>query len=335
MRTDDVFAWLLSSTPWTRYRTQVDLLGLSEMLPEVASSRQAMVTHAQVQNLIGELSLWPETALRTHKDANHPLHKLAFLADLGITAADPGMDSMVRNIMAHQSAEGPFQVLINIPSHFGGSGKDDWNWLLCDAPLLVFALSKLGFRDDPRVLRAMAALLALVQDNGWPCAAAPKLGKFRGPGRKDDPCPYATLVMLKALATKEEWQAHPAAQIGAETLLTLWDQRKARKPYLFGMGTDFLKAKAPLIWYDLLHVLDVLTNFVWLRSDGRLLEMVEMLRSKAEPDGRLTPESVWLAWKTWDFGQKREPSPWLTFLAHRILRRMEHESQTVPSPRRY
>ncbi len=28
----------------------------------------------------------------------------------------------------------------------------------------------------------------------------PALGKFRGPGRKDDPCPVANLYALKALS---------------------------------------------------------------------------------------------------------------------------------------
>ncbi|MDZ7264995.1 MAG: hypothetical protein ONB16_10450 [candidate division KSB1 bacterium] len=323
MRTDDVVAWLLSGNPWTRYRTQIDLLGLSETQSEVASSREAMINHPLVRNLVSELSQWPGAVLRSHKDANHPLHKLTFLADLGIPADDPGLQSTLEKIIAHQATEGPFQVLINIPAHFGGTGKDEWNWMLCDAPLLVYALAKLGFVDDPRLMQAVGYLLERVRDNGWPCASAPALGKFRGPGRKDDPCPYANLAMLKALSVTEKWRAHPAVPLGAEALLNLWVQRATKKPYLFGMGTDFLKLKAPLIWYDLLHVLDVLTCFPGLKTDPRLLEMVDILKSKARSDGRFMAESIWLAWKEWDFGQKREPSPWLTLVAHRILKRLE------------
>jgi hypothetical protein len=29
-----------------------------------------------------------------------------------------------------------------------------------------------------------------------------------------------------------------------------------------------------------------------------------------------------MAWKEWDFGQKREPSPWLTLMVHRALKRI-------------
>jgi hypothetical protein len=103
----------------------------------------------------------------------------------------------------------------------------------------------------------------------------------------------------------------------------LWTQRKEKKYYLFAMGSGFMKLKAPLIWFDLLHVLDVLTCFPWVRQDARVHEMADILRPRADADGRFTPESIWMAWKDWDFGQKKIPSVWVTFLALRILKRMQ------------
>jgi len=148
------------------------------------------------------------------------------------------------------------------------------------------------------------------------------LGKFRGPGRKDDPCPYATLVMLKMLSQLDEWKDSKEARVGAECLLNLWKKSKELHPYMFYMGTDFRKAKAPFIWYDILHVLDVLSQFEWLRNDKRIKEMVETVKSKANSEGKYSPESEWKAWKGWDFGQKKQPSRWLTFLVLRILKRI-------------
>ncbi len=91
---------------------------------------------------------------------------------------------------------------------------------------------------------------------------------------------------------------------------------------MFYMGTDFRKLKAPFVWYDLLHVLDVLSKFSWLSEDARLREMLAVLADKADEAGRFTAESVWTPWKDWEFGQKREPSRWLTFLAWRILNKI-------------
>jgi len=132
----------------------------------------------------------------------------------------------------------------------------------------------------------------------------------------------ANLLMLKLLAQSPAYHDAPSVRIGVETLLSLWEQRKERRPYLFAMGSGFAKLKAPLIWYDILHVTDVLTRIPWARGDSRLLEMVEIVRSKADEEGRFTAESVWRDWKGWDFGQKREPSRWVTLVAQRVSLRV-------------
>ena len=90
------------------------------------------------------------------------------------------------------------------------------------------------------------------------------------------------------------------------------------------MGNDFRKLKAPLIWYDLLHLTEVLSQFEWIYNDPRFLEMINLLSTKADENNRYTADSVWMAWKEWEFGQKKDPSGWLTFLVLRILKRVGH-----------
>ena len=316
--------WLLSGPPWVQYRTRLDLLGQSERSKDVQAARQAMLDQPQVQALVSELAEWPGPPLTRHNDANHLLHKLTFIADLGLRATDPGVDRIVDRVLAHQAAEGVFQVKVNIPTHFGGTGKDQFAWMLCDAPSIVYALAKLGVKDR-RVKVAAKYLAGLIRDNGWPCAATPELSKFHGPGRRSDPCPYANLIALKALAQTREWHDDDVCRLGAETLLQLWQHRTEQRPYLFAMGTDFAKLKAPLIWYDVLHVTEVLTQFEWLHKDKRLNEVAAIVTAKADDQGRFTPESIWQAWRDWDFGQKREPSRWLTLVAVRASNRLiEH-----------
>lgn len=318
--------WLLAGEPWIEYRTRLDLLGQSENDPNVKAARKSMLADSRIRNLICELSGWPGTVISSHKSASQPFHKLTFVADLGIKADDPKMDKIIARILKRQSPEGPFQLPMNIPTHFGGTGQDQWAWALCDAPLVVYSLVKFGLNSEPPVKAAIEYLAGLLRDNGWPCAVSKELGKFRGPGRKDDPCPFANLAMLKALSELEEWRDSRACRVGADILLTLWDESVTRHPYMFYMGTDFRKPKAPFIWYDLVHVLDVLSRFSWLRKDARLLDMLAILKSKADRQGRFTLESVWTAWKEWEFGQKKEPSRWLTLSAWRIIRRVETSS---------
>jgi hypothetical protein len=314
--------WLLSGPPWVQYRTRLDLLDQTERSKEVKTVRQAMLDHPQVQALLSELADWPGSALNRHNDASHLLHKLVFIADLGLRANDPGVEQIVDRVLGHQSAGGAFQVRVDIPVRFGGTGKDQFAWMLCDAPSIVYALAKMGV-NDRRVKIAAKHLASLLRDNGWPCVATSDVGKFRGPGRKTDPCPYATLISLKALSQMRERHDSEVCHPGAEALLGLWQHRKEQRPYLFAMGTDFAKLKAPLIWYDILHVTDVLTQFEWLRQDKRLREMVAIVESKADDAKHFTPESIWQAWREWDFGQKREPSAWVTLIALRVLQRMK------------
>jgi hypothetical protein len=214
--------------------------------------------------------------------------------------------------------------LVNINPRYGGTGEDQFAWMLCDAPLVTYAMVKFGLREMPEIQASRNHLVRLLRENGWPCAVSPEAGNFRGPGRKTDPCPYANLVMLQLLAQFPELHADPVLRTGVETLLSLWEQRRERRPYLFAMGTDFTKLKAPLVWYDILHVTDVLSQIPWAIEDERLQDMIEILENKADPDGKFTAESIWMDWKKWEFGQKKEASRWITFLVQRILKRSQN-----------
>jgi hypothetical protein len=315
--------WLLEGDSWVRYATQVTLLGYDSQSDAVAASKAATLSDPAVRALLDDITRWPWPPLTRHNDAAHPLHKLAFLASIGCSASDPGIDGVVDRLLADQSPEGAFRITLQTYPRFGGSGEPELGWMLCDGPLVAATLCELGLSQDSRVQHAMGYYVSLVQQNGWPCVVDAAMGRFRGPGKREDPCPYATLLMLRALSGLDREQDHPAARIGVETLLDLWDQRRERRPYLFAMGTHFARLKAPLIWYDIVHVLDVLSRYPWVYPEPRFREMMAILTAKADDQGRYTPESVWTHWKGWDFGQKKTPSRGLTLIIRRILSRVQ------------
>jgi hypothetical protein len=185
----------------------------------------------------------------------------------------------------------------------------------------MYSVVKMGAGDDVETRKGIDYLLSLKRENGWPCVVSKEQGKFRGPGRKDDPCPYVNLIMLQLLSLFPEHKDSPTSRTGVECLLSCWETSKERHPYMFFMGTDFRKLKAPFIWYDILHVTDVLSHYDFALKDKRFTEMLNLINEKADKDGLFTPESVWKAWEGWDFGQKTKPSPWLTFLIYRINKR--------------
>ena len=323
--TSDTIQWLLESDePWTRYRTMVDLLGCSENDPDVQEARAEMLDHPLVQVLVDGVNEWPGYPLKRHNDAKHPLYKFSTLADFGVRADDPGMQTAIRSVMSHQSEDGPYQVIVNIPKAFGGTGEDQWTWILCDFPTLLYSLLAMGTGDDPGVQKAVDFLAGLVDENGYRCKGDPALGKFRGPGRREHPCPIANVYALKALSMVPDYLDSPATRTAAESLLSHWELQGQQKYYLFGIGTDFRKLKYPFVWYDILHVVDVLSRFPFVRDDPRFLEMLETITSQADEDGRYTASSMYMAWKGWSFADKKNPSPWLTYLVQRIESRVSN-----------
>ena len=279
---------------------------------------------ARIDDIVDSLGAWPGEVVNSHRSAGTLYHRLEFLADIGVKESDhPSLPRVLDRVMEDPDPDGPFRVVGKVSEAYGGTGIAKPGWALCDTPILAYAVAEMGRADDARVRRAIAPLRALALDRGWPCAVSPELGKWRGPGRKGDPCPYATLAMLKALSAFDDLRGSPEAVGGALCLLDLWERSRDLHPYMFFMGTDFRKLKAPFVWYDLLHVAEVLSRIPAARGDPRFRDMLALIRSKADAEGRYTPESVWTAWKDWDFGQKKVPSDWMDALVARTLARAD------------
>jgi hypothetical protein len=312
---------LFSAEPWTAYSAHVRLGGPGGEA-RAEELRKASVASPLVRGLVEELGDWPGKPLASHKSAEQLFHKLSLAAELGLRRGDPGANAVAAKAMKHRSAEGPFGLQMNINPAHGGSGENLWAWALCDAPVILRALARMGWDDAPAVAESVDYLAGLERpEGGWPCAVSKSLGSFRGPGKKGDPCPYATLVMLELLLELPERRASPSVGRAADCLLGLWERSRTDHPYIFYMGTDFRKLKAPLIWYDLLHVLDALVRVPGIAKDKRLAEMLDLLEAKARPDLLFTPESVFQTWKGYDFGQKKESSLFLSVIALGILTR--------------
>lgn len=320
---NEVLTFLKSKDDYVKYNTLLHLEENDYSLEDKQKLKEELVfSDNRVQNILDELNSWPGPPLKTHKKMTLPIHRLSFLAEIGVDRHDKVMEPVFEKIFARQSEEGPFEILINIPKAFGGTGTDEYAWVLTNAPVIISALFKMGFTDDDRVIKALEYLTGRVEDYGWPCMASPKLGKFKGPGRKADPCPYATALMLKSLSRHSNYADSEAAHIGTETILHHWEVQKEKKFYMFGIGTDFKKLKAPRMWYDIVHIVDILSYFPWVLNDVRFQAMIEVIKNKADDKGLFTPESIYLPAKEWDFGQKKFPSRWLTYIVSALLKRI-------------
>lgn len=321
---DNLSELFLSGPNWMKLRLfQSGLIYSNQMFLETELRKQVMAD-VEINNLLDQLVTWPKPVLKRHNDADHLIHKLSFLAELGLSYEDdPRLKIVLDKIRDNLSDEGYPQVLTNIGKGYGGSGKDELAWMLCDTPLLLFILKKFNTPFCENIFsNAFNQLSLLVRENGFPCAVSPLLGKFRGPGRKDDPCPYTNLLILKLVTLFPNEYNKPFVQFSITSLLDLWEERKNKKPYLFAMGSGFEKIKLPFIWFDIFHTVQVLSYFPLARQDQRFVEMAKLLFLKADSDGKFQPESIWRAWRDWEFGQKKETSIWMTFNVYQIKHRL-------------
>jgi hypothetical protein len=310
---------LLSSEAWIAYSA---LTRLGDPSPEeLEKARKASIASPLVRTLVKELGEWPGTPLASHKSAAQLFHRLSLAVELGLRRGDRGASAIGAAVMKHRSAEGPFGLPMKIGAAYGGSGEEQLGWALCDAPVILRSLIRVGYSEEKAILESVSYLAELRIDSGWPCAVSKALGGFRGPGKKTDPCPYATLVMLELLLEIPAYKDGPEIRSAAECLLGLWQNSRVEHPYIFYMGNDFRKLKAPLLWYDLLHILEALTKVEAVAKDKRLADMLDVLEAKAGPDLLFTPESVYQAWKAYDFGQKNVASAYLSTIALGILAR--------------
>jgi hypothetical protein len=130
----------------------------------------------------------------------------------------------------------------------------------------------------------------------------------------------ANVYALKALSMVPKLEDNPAVLRAVRVLLDHW--RDGTRKYLFGVGTDYRRLKYPYVWYNILHVAEVLSRFPSARLDLRLGEMVDSITAQSDEDGRYTAGSMYRAWRGWSFANKKQPSPWLTLLVLRIQDRM-------------
>jgi len=310
-------SFLNSSIPYVAYNAARALGD-----PRIAGFKARLYADGRINGLIDELNDWPGTVLSSHKSARQCFHKLALLADLGLEADHPGMKAVIGKVLRHRDGNGVPLLPMRIGENHGGTGETKGAWALCDAPITLYALITMGVRDEG-VMRAVEYLAGRRQCPAWGCVVSEALDSWRGPGKKADPCPYATLIMIKLLLASDPERYAGAITDAAGELLRLWTHSLTEHPYLFYMGNDFRKLKLPFIWYDVLHVVDVLSRIPAIRTSQAFSGMLGIVCGYELPGSGFIPGSVYQEFRDWDFGQKKVPSEWLGLKVALLLARLD------------
>jgi hypothetical protein len=317
---NDPVPWLLESNPWTKYRTLVNLLELPDSSAEVQRAKEELFQDPQIRGLIKDTSGWFPQSITRHNDAKISHYKLMMLAEFGLDMQDQEIQNLVKLVMNRREEE-MFAARQTLPQKGKGFEKPDpnaneWHAIPCDSPLILYSLMLLGVKS-PQIVRAVEILKEKWKtEQGWFCHFFFVESQFK---KLNIGCPMAGLMALQVFSLFPDLKESQYARNAFAP--TAFHKDYGKTLYYFGRSKKFWAFKYPFVWYNALYLADVLTRFEFLHGHALVKELVAWIEESQDENGRFKPTSMFRAYKGWDFSNKKEPSPWMTFLCCRILKR--------------
>jgi len=317
---NDPTPWLLESNPWTKYRTLIDLIELPENSEQVIQAKQALVKNEKIRPLISETCEWFPESYTRHNDPKISHYKLRMLADFGLTVADEGMYEIAIKAAGHVD-DGLFAFKQVLPEKGQGFSKpgpldDEWHALPCGSPLISYALLASGYKT-PAVIQSVDIIKEKWRSaQGWFCHFFFVESMFK---KLQIGCPMAGLMALELFSLVPGLKESVWAKNAYEPIRFHRDHGKSL--YYFGRSKKFWTFKYPYVWYNALYLADVLTRFEFLKEEALVKELIVWIEKSQDEQGKFRPTSMFMDYKAWDFANKKEPSPWITLLCCRILKR--------------
>ena len=298
-----VLDWLLEGPAWLRYAVELQLL---DRRPDVRPVLQDSSIVKIVSRLKGGNAGIP--ALKTggvhYTEAGKAYWDLFFLADIGLTIHNVGLEGEAEEIFRFQGRDGSFIIPPNVQDNY-----------FCMSSILLSSLAMMGYRDDPRLAKYIRVVMnSQCYDGGWHCYDD-------GSGMlKIESCPMDNLNILRLLGQYEPYRQNPVLKGAIDLLLEHWEAKT--NLHGFGVGKRFRSLQYPAVKYGILRVLDTLSLFPYAVASPAFHNMLDFTHHKAAA-GKYFAEATDAAYAEFDFGQKAEPSRWITFLVNRIDKRAE------------
>jgi hypothetical protein len=296
-----VLDWLLEGSAWLKYAVELQLL---DRQPDVITALEDKSIQKIISRLKSQNAGIPaiRSGLVHYTATGKAYWDLFFLADIGLTIKDAGLEAEAEEIFRYQLRDGTFTLPLNV--------KDNY---YCMSAILISSLAKMGYRDDPRVIKYIRSALAeQIPGGGWDCYAYDY-----GPGYS---CPMDDMNVLKLLGQYKDYRENPKLNGAIDHLLMHWET--GDNIYGFGVGKRFRSLQYPAVKYGILRVLDALSLFPYAMKQPAFQNMLDFVHAKAK-DGRHFAESADMVYTDFDFSQTGEPSRWITFLVGRIDKRVE------------
>ncbi len=303
---NETLNWLLDGPDWLKYAVETQILmKTSNPLPAIQDP--------EIQTIVSKLKNNDEGFKTIFEGKASYLKEVYwytfFLADIGFSAKDLTIEEEFEEILKLEDNEHKFILSKEMkPDYF------------CISSILLSSIAKMSSKIKTKLYPHVNTIMDSQRlDGGWHCAIRRSVGKRL---QDTDSCPMDNLNILLLLGQYDEFRNDSRLNGAIDLLLHHWERRDEKwRPYGFGVGTNFTRLRYPAFKYGILRVLDALSLYPYAVRSKSFKNMFKYVFLKS-PDGRYTPESTAKSFAGFDFGQKKEPSRWITFLIARIEKRI-------------
>ena len=327
----DSVSWLIKSdSSNVRYLAMRDLLDLPADDKKLKAARKSAHREGEIATVLDQMEeegYWVKTGAGYQPTYRSTVWSLVLLSELGASMTeDRRIERACGYLLDHALCEGG---QFSMTSRGAPSGTVD-----CLQGQLIWSLMELGY-DDPRLDSAYEWMARSVTGEG----VAPMKDKHApvryyggkcGPtfacgANNKLPCAWGGVKVMLAFGKlpvqKRSGLIQRAIQHGADFLFSV-DPSTAEYPHGWAEkpSGNWWKFGFPVFYVtDILQIAEALTALGYTR-DPRLANTLELIRSKQDGEGRWPLEYNYDG-KTWmRFGKMKEPNPWVTLRALRVLK---------------
>jgi len=298
---------LKHGSPWSKY------ILLKSGDKDFESTKQLLLNH---KNIIQLRSLLEDQQLGINSLNNNPADfrlynsfywTLRFLADIGLSAKEVGIERLIQKLLLQQSEEGQFII------RYYKKRQQEIS-LICITAHLTYCLIRLGFKNSPTVEAAVKYIFSTQRkDGGWHCE---KL-RQNGEQEKNLPsCPGANIHVIRLLSQFGKKYESTISAIPQKNLASFITALPNFCHYNSEPNLKYSKLRYPPHFTGL-DILNIINSYSYLPNISQKKHFNELIKNILDRwDGihLLCSEKRMPTWSSFDFGHNNKASDWITAL---------------------
>ena len=269
--------WLLNGPVWLKYAVERQLLDMPSDIKPVLSDPAILDIIERLKDKRQGIQAIPTGFMDADRYEN-PYWDLFFLADLGLSAAELGIEAEIGSFLKTQAADGTIMTEMGMkPSYF------------CKSMIILSAIARMGYQDDEHIQKLIKIFLRDQRlDGGWYCNPDHNIGAAL---QHEPSCPQENLNILLLLGQYPKYRNNQRFNGAIDQLLRHWEIRdRGIQIVYFGVGKRYQSLQYPATRYGIIRVLDALSLFPHALQQNSFRNMLGFVQHKAA-GGRYPVES--------------------------------------------